>query len=300
MKPAPKREEYMIGHQWAERRGLSPAIVSATEVRGKYPGNMNRVESAYWILDYEYTPHGKGKMGRRGATWRPRPAGTVHLYPPHLVLREDTRGVTGVRHSAWVFLTGGRPAGLERWTDTKWRYARFMDEEGLFGELFHQVARIGQEMGEAGFWAAQEHLCRMIRHLLEAEHVADETWRLASNRTSARPSSLVEQVDQYVGSRLGTSISLSDIASHLHVSVSQLSHRYRERTGVSPMAAVTRRRIEHAKLLLMKGVPLKTISQQLGFSDAFHLSKAFKKALGMAPRQFLKSNPTGEGQPARG
>jgi AraC-like DNA-binding protein len=81
------------------------------------------------------------------------------------------------------------------------------------------------------------------------------------------------------------------MASHLHISVSQLSHRYREHTGVSPMAAVAQRRIEHAKLLLMKGMPLKTISQQLGFSDAFHLSKAFKKALGMAPRHFLKSNP---------
>lgn len=291
MKPTLLREEYMIGHQWAERPGLAPAISSVTEVRRKYPGNMNRVETAFWILDYEYTPHGKGKMGRRGATWRPRPAGTVHLYPPHLVFWEDTRGVMGVRHSAWVFLAGGKQVGLERWTDTKWRYARFVDEEGLFGELFHQVAQIGQEMGEAGFWAAQEHLCRMIRHLQEAEHVADETWRLASGRKSARQLSLVEQVDQYVGSRLGARINLSDMASHLHISVSQLSHRYREHTGVSPMAAVAQRRIEHAKLLLMKGMPLKTISQQLGFSDAFHLSKAFKKALGMAPRHFLKSNP---------
>ena len=46
-------------------------------------------------------------------------------------------------------------------------------------------------------------------------------------------------------------------------------------------------RIDHAKHLLLRGVPLKQIAQEAGFSDAFHLSKTFKHVEGISPRGFL-------------
>jgi transcriptional regulator GlxA family with amidase domain len=40
--------------------------------------------------------------------------------------------------------------------------------------------------------------------------------------------------------------------------------------------------------LLLRGIPLHTIAEELGFSDAFHLSKTFKQVLGLAPRHLLR------------
>jgi len=37
---------------------------------------------------------------------------------------------------------------------------------------------------------------------------------------------------------------------------------------------------------LQRGLPLKAIAQRLGFSDAFHLSKTFKRVEGISPRTF--------------
>ena len=51
-----------------------------------------------------------------------------------------------------------------------------------------------------------------------------------------------------------------------------------------------RARIELAKTLALKGLPLKRVAEETGFFDAYHLSKAFKKAAGMAPRDYLSQS----------
>jgi transcriptional regulator GlxA family with amidase domain len=71
--------------------------------------------------------------------------------------------------------------------------------------------------------------------------------------------------------------------------VSTLAHRYRQETGEPPMLKLTRLRINLAKGLLLKGQPLKAIAEAAGFSDAFHLSKTFKRLEGAAPKHFLAS-----------
>ena len=95
---------------------------------------------------------------------------------------------------------------------------------------------------------------------------------------------------------------LSDVAAALSVSVSALCHKYRQETGQSLMQDLLRIRTELAKPLLRKGYPLKQIADQLGFSDAFHLSKTFKRVVGQSPRDFLhqrKATLSGGGSVAR-
>jgi len=74
----------------------------------------------------------------------------------------------------------------------------------------------------------------------------------------------------------------------LHVSISSLSHRYKQEKGVSPITRLLSLRINYSKALLLKGYPLKAIAVQLGFTDAFHFSKTFKIMEGIPPREFLK------------
>lgn len=292
-------KDYMIGHTWKEAKGVCPAILACSEVRGKYPGGINRVNVANWVMDYEFTPHGRCRAGSPHRPWERREAGTVHLYPPRLTFWENTRGARGVRHSAWMFFTGGAQAGLGRFTGNPFRYAKLVDAAGEFGRIFHEVAVVGQQKREDGFWEAQELLFRAIRLFLSARKAEDGAYRLEGAGKGSSPKNLAQRVEEHIRNNLGSGLTLDAIASALNVSVSQLTHRYRREAGSSPMATYNQMRIEQAKMLLMKGMPLKAIAGQLGFSDAFHLSKTFKKVEGLCPRRFLKSGIGGDLRPGR-
>jgi AraC-like DNA-binding protein len=98
----------------------------------------------------------------------------------------------------------------------------------------------------------------------------------------------VRDANRLLGLDLVKPLSLRQVAAEMHVSVSALSHRYRREAGMPPLAAYRALRIDRAKALLLRGITLQTIAEELGFSDAFHLSKAFKQVLGIAPRHFLR------------
>jgi AraC-like DNA-binding protein len=281
--------EHTVGHNWIPNTRVYPAIISATEVQGKYPGRLIRVHATHWILDYEYTPHGQLRSGASAGSNRLRPAGTVHLYPQGATFQEDTRRMKGFRHSAWVFFSGGEAAGLGRLIHPQLQRACLWDETGEFGRIFHEVALIGQIKGEAGFWEAQELLARMIRLFLGASPVGAENYRLVAPGPVAVTKGFIDRVDELIREHLSENLTLTDLAAALKVSISQLSHQYHKQTGDSPIARHRRQRIDCVRMLLMKGLPLKTIADQLGFADAFHLSKAFKKAQGCSPRQYIKS-----------
>ena len=60
--------------------------------------------------------------------------------------------------------------------------------------------------------------------------------------------------------------------------------------GMSPKEFVSQLKIERAKELLVEGKnSLTEIAARLGYSDVYHLSKAFKKKTGMTPTQYKKS-----------
>jgi AraC-like DNA-binding protein len=75
----------------------------------------------------------------------------------------------------------------------------------------------------------------------------------------------------------------------MKVSESSLNHRFKEETGISPIARLIEIRLEFAKSLLLKGEKLVNIADMTGFYDEYHLSKAFKKKFGISPKTFRKT-----------
>jgi AraC-like DNA-binding protein len=279
-------QKALIGCQWADRPGLAPCVSIVQEVAGDSPPTFHRCLHPDWVLDYEFIDYGRCRVGSARAPWRARAGATAHLYPPDTPYWEDTRGHRGNRHSAWFCFTGGAEAGLDRLIRLPSRYACIDDHEGQLGEVIRAGVRASRN-GPDGFWATQAELCRAIALLLSAAHVSDETYCL-SRPDSSIPATLSGRAEQFLREHLPEKITLSGIARALSVSVSSLSHRYRAETGETPMATLARLRIEQARMMLLKGAPMKAVAFQLGFVDAFHFSKVFKRVTGVSPRRFLK------------
>ena len=103
---------------------------------------------------------------------------------------------------------------------------------------------------------------------------------------------VLRHIDENLGRRI-TVASLARIASY---EKSHFSVLFSALFGVSPMKYVNRKRIERVQLTLQRtDAKLDGLAREFGFHDAFHLSKAFKHATGMSPRDFRKAKK--EAQP---
>lgn len=80
---------------------------------------------------------------------------------------------------------------------------------------------------------------------------------------------------------------VQEIAKHCSVSVSQLRRLFRSATGWSPLEYFQRRRIQHAcAMLLNRQLSVTQVAQLLGFADAAHLCRLFRRHQGLSPRQY--------------
>ena len=82
-------------------------------------------------------------------------------------------------------------------------------------------------------------------------------------------------------------ITLSDISNHTSLSISRLAHLFKEKTGITIVQFITKKRLVLAKNLLKKGMPIHDIYQECGFQDYTSFFRTFKKEYSITPKQFF-------------
>ena len=279
-------------YHWGVNNNITPCLVGAANYYGIHVSSVTACLQEHWVLDLSFSSYGKYRVGSSRARWHERTPLSLHLYPPGTHYWEDTTNESGKRHSAWLLFDCGKKTELKKLILGNQKYARFQDTDSIVGDMICKVASIGQEEGHAGFWKAQAVFCQIIHTLVNAEHAGNENYRIQSV-AQTHQTDFVTEVNNILRQHLDVGISLAELAASLHISTSALSHRYRKETNIPPMTAFQQMRIETAKVFLLRGFPLKTIAYDLGFSDEFHLSKAFKRVTGLAPKHYLNSKKAG-------
>ena len=100
----------------------------------------------------------------------------------------------------------------------------------------------------------------------------------------------IENITEYIDTRLDESIRVTDLAMQCHMSYSGFAAKFREQYGMSCKEYIERMRIFKAEeYLLFTDHDLSFISQQTGFSDQSHFIRSFKKHRGITPKQFRNS-----------
>jgi transcriptional regulator GlxA family with amidase domain len=85
---------------------------------------------------------------------------------------------------------------------------------------------------------------------------------------------------------LDRALSIDKLASNVNLSRRQLERIFRQKAGISPAHAYDRVRMEHARtLLLQSNATTLEIALDVGFVNASHFTRAFKRVHGRTPSQ---------------
>lgn len=96
---------------------------------------------------------------------------------------------------------------------------------------------------------------------------------------------VVEQIVSYLDDHYADKISLDQIAENMYLSPFYISKIFKSETGDTPIRHLINLRLEKAMELLQNGFKgsIKDVAVSVGYEDAYHFSKLFKKRYGIPP-----------------
>jgi transcriptional regulator GlxA family with amidase domain len=95
------------------------------------------------------------------------------------------------------------------------------------------------------------------------------------------------ELHAWLAEHLGDDLSLGSLAHEAGMSERTFIRRYREATGLTPLRAVERLRVEAARQMLVDtGAPIKRIAARCGFGSEETMRRAFVRVQGVSPSDY--------------
>ena len=128
--------------------------------------------------------------------------------------------------------------------------------------------------------------------ILESCALSEETARAVlkdetPGRVWSHPRAVAEAV-RFIQESYSRDVSLSDIAEAVHLSPFHVARLFKQALGVSPHQYLIQVRVNSARALLEAGSgerSLAEVASAVGFADQSHLTRHFKRLLGVTPKQ---------------
>lgn len=98
----------------------------------------------------------------------------------------------------------------------------------------------------------------------------------------------ISRIIKYINDNLSKKIVIEDISNHLALSVSRISHIFKNETGISILKYINKKRLQLAKDLIQKGESFINISIKCGFQDYTSFFRTFKKEFNITPGEYSK------------
>jgi AraC family transcriptional regulator len=107
------------------------------------------------------------------------------------------------------------------------------------------------------------------------------------NYVDGLPQAQLQQAIEYIHEHTAQNLSITEIAQWVGLSPFYFSRLFKQSTGLTPHQYLIKCRIEQAKQLLKTtNLSIATVATQVGFVDQSHLTRHFKRHLGVSPSQF--------------
>lgn len=125
-----------------------------------------------------------------------------------------------------------------------------------------------------------------VEHVLLAlrAHLLHRFGAPNTSRQGGLSSRQLKQAQAFLEAYLSENVSLADLAASCSLSPAHFARAFRRSTGVPPHRFLMERRVTRAReLLVHTGLSLSEIAIRCGFADQAHLTKVFRRVLGVTP-----------------
>jgi|SRR6476660_6413331 len=281
---------------------------------------MMRVPSAPVLYVLDVVASGPATPGNRISAWRPDLAGVVevlhahftdHAYPMHahdawtlLIVDDGAVRYDLDRHERGAFgelVTllpphvphNGTAAGVRGFRKRVFYLACDQLPDALVGAAVDNSA-----FADASLHRTVSALHRTVHrpgeHLAAQSHLADIVERLRDRLGCPTLPARLERTPAYrlrdlLEANVVAGVSLQDAARVLHFHPAYLVRSFSREFGMSPHQYLISRRVDLARRRILAGDPLPSVAAASGFYDQPHLSRHFKRILGVSPKRFASA-----------
>ena len=231
------------------------------------------------------TVQGQGKIFQDASSFRCNP-GDLLLFSPEAVHSYGRHPENTSWYHRWIYF---RPraywANWLNWHRQVNSVGRFTVENKElikeFEALFQQIEAVYKERRRYSEDLALNLLERLLIRCFE---------EMPENQLPAIDSR-IEDACQFISEHLDQDLGLEEIARHVCLSPSRLTHLFREQMGVNLLRWREDQRIIRAKhMLQISRTPVARIARLVGYDDQLYFSRVFRKRVGVSPSIFRKEN----------
>ena len=99
----------------------------------------------------------------------------------------------------------------------------------------------------------------------------------------------VRRARDHLRERWDQRVTLAELTTVAGLSRFELVRRFREQNDLTPHAFQTNLRVERARALLTTGLTPAMVAAECGFADQPHLTRVFKRAVGVSPGRYARA-----------
>ncbi|WP_271633312.1 helix-turn-helix transcriptional regulator [Solicola gregarius] len=199
---------------------------------------------------------------------------TVALLPPHVP--HNGRSATGGEFRKRVLYL--EPDQID--TDL---IGRAVDRpEVIDASLFARLSGIHRALAEPGEEFEAESLLSLVRERVE-QHL-----RRMPPADPVRDAEMARRLRELLDTRISDGICLTEASRLLQAHPTHLVRSFGREFGLPPHRYLTGRRIDRARRLLLAGQPAAEVATAVGFHDQPHLTRHFKRVLGVTPGAYAR------------
>lgn len=158
----------------------------------------------------------------------------------------------------------------------------FQEIAATNSSIAQSLSRLFDTRGEENTGLASDTLLLELAASVLVEH-ADSYVRLP--QVGAEPNA-VRIAREYLGCNFKQNISLAELSAECGIGRYWLIKAFKSAWGITPYGYVSNKRIRHAMSLLRLGVSIVDVAVTCGFADQSHLTRVFKRSLGVTPGRF--------------
>lgn len=161
--------------------------------------------------------------------------------------------------------------------------------EGLLDEMQRELETVKAGGSVEGCHSLLRHLFCALLILLSRAWQEEESRANATGRASQHglQRELVARALTYLEKHATEPIRLEEVASHVALSPSRLSHLFKRETGRSVIEYLHELRLERAQsALAQSGLPVQQIAADCGFGDLRFFHRVFRRHFGCSPQQW--------------